>query len=31
MPKSFLLPSLGLIKVVLQDKKAIRIGKALSS
>lgn len=31
MPKSFLVPSLGLIKVVQQDKKAVRDGKALSS
>lgn len=31
MPKCFLVPSLGLIKVVLQDKKAIRNGKALLS
>lgn len=31
MPKRFLVPGLGLIKVVLQDEKAIRKGKALSS
>lgn len=31
MQKCFLVPSLGLIKVMLQDKKGIRNRKALSS